>query len=342
MEGVKNLQLNHFNRLPDDIVLFIFNKLWKAEWLCRCSVVSKRFGSLIPHVRNLAVIAPHYIPKWLQEGEESQATSIFKFLLGLRKIISLYLELPCYHKDDWGGTRVPIIKWKVTRFNTNVECFTFLMASAVIKVNPPLSDDEEEEEEDEEEEEEDEDDDEETEEEVEPWMTGDELCHRIKMALGCFDDACSRLRIVLDTIEGQKMIQSITITDIMQQGKIVVAGNRIAELRDLERAERSMPTVESGEVDLLLKHGSIQVVHVPKSGMVLGRVTLISLKQVNAGGNDDGDDIADDDILAGYFDGDENGVLGEAVKEMLTTHKYRLSTTRISDPIIEIGGPEDQ
>ncbi|KAL7174316.1 hypothetical protein ACSBR2_033556 [Camellia fascicularis] len=44
-----------FSRLPEDIVLHILNKVSNVKWLCRCSVLSKLFTSLIPLVQTVSV-----------------------------------------------------------------------------------------------------------------------------------------------------------------------------------------------------------------------------------------------------------------------------------------------
>ncbi|KAH7838124.1 hypothetical protein Vadar_022368 [Vaccinium darrowii] len=46
---------NDFHRLPDDVVINIFDKLSDVKWLCRCFLVSKRFSSLVPLVQTLSI-----------------------------------------------------------------------------------------------------------------------------------------------------------------------------------------------------------------------------------------------------------------------------------------------
>ncbi|KAG7542375.1 F-box domain [Arabidopsis thaliana x Arabidopsis arenosa] len=48
-------QIDHFDHLPDSILLLIFNNIGDVKALGRCSVVSKRFHSLIPQVENVVV-----------------------------------------------------------------------------------------------------------------------------------------------------------------------------------------------------------------------------------------------------------------------------------------------
>ncbi|KAL9287285.1 putative F-box domain-containing protein [Arabidopsis thaliana] len=48
-------EIDHFDHLPDSILLLIFNNIGDVKALGRCSVVSKRFHSLIPQVENVFV-----------------------------------------------------------------------------------------------------------------------------------------------------------------------------------------------------------------------------------------------------------------------------------------------
>ncbi|XP_072998232.1 F-box protein At4g18380-like [Typha latifolia] len=50
-----SLNADQFDRLPDSVVLFIFNKLADVRSLGRCSTVSKRFNSLVPLVHDIYV-----------------------------------------------------------------------------------------------------------------------------------------------------------------------------------------------------------------------------------------------------------------------------------------------
>ncbi|CAA2986178.1 F-box protein At4g18380-like [Olea europaea var. sylvestris] len=47
--------VDHFDMLPDSIILIIFNKIGDVKALGRCCVVSKRFHSLVPQVDNVVV-----------------------------------------------------------------------------------------------------------------------------------------------------------------------------------------------------------------------------------------------------------------------------------------------
>ncbi|KAL8032223.1 hypothetical protein ABFX02_13G081800 [Erythranthe guttata] len=47
--------IDHFDRLPDSLILLIFNQIGDVKALGRCCVVSKRFHSLVPQVDNVIV-----------------------------------------------------------------------------------------------------------------------------------------------------------------------------------------------------------------------------------------------------------------------------------------------
>ncbi|XP_022140089.1 F-box protein At5g46170-like [Momordica charantia] len=47
--------IDHFDRLPDSLLLLIFNKIGDVKALGRCCVVSRRFHCLVPQVENVVV-----------------------------------------------------------------------------------------------------------------------------------------------------------------------------------------------------------------------------------------------------------------------------------------------
>ncbi|XP_011035442.1 PREDICTED: F-box protein At5g46170-like [Populus euphratica] len=48
-------KIDHFDRLPDSLLLLVFNKIGDVKALGRCCVVSRRFHSLVPQVDNVVV-----------------------------------------------------------------------------------------------------------------------------------------------------------------------------------------------------------------------------------------------------------------------------------------------
>lgn len=53
---------DHFDRLPDSVLLLVFNKIGDVKALGRCCVVSRRFHALVPQVENVVVRVDCVIP----------------------------------------------------------------------------------------------------------------------------------------------------------------------------------------------------------------------------------------------------------------------------------------
>ncbi|KAG2688972.1 hypothetical protein I3760_09G117400 [Carya illinoinensis] len=51
----EDLLIDHFDQLPDSLLLLVFNKIGDVKALGRCCVVSRRFHSLVPQVENVVV-----------------------------------------------------------------------------------------------------------------------------------------------------------------------------------------------------------------------------------------------------------------------------------------------
>ncbi|GAV75028.1 F-box-like domain-containing protein [Cephalotus follicularis] len=54
-EPLSDLGIDHVDRLPDSLLLLVFNKIGDVKALGRCCVVSRRFHSLVPQVENVVV-----------------------------------------------------------------------------------------------------------------------------------------------------------------------------------------------------------------------------------------------------------------------------------------------
>ncbi|CAK9327603.1 unnamed protein product [Citrullus colocynthis] len=81
--------IDHFDRLPDSLLLLIFNKIGDVKALGRCCVVSRRFHFLVPQVENVVVRVDCVISD--DESSSSSSSSgksrgpffnIFRFVFG--------------------------------------------------------------------------------------------------------------------------------------------------------------------------------------------------------------------------------------------------------------------
>uniref|UniRef100_A0A803QEK8 F-box domain-containing protein n=1 Tax=Cannabis sativa TaxID=3483 RepID=A0A803QEK8_CANSA len=50
-----SMEIDHLDRLPDSVLLLVFNKIGDVKALGRCCVVSRRFHNLVPQVENVVV-----------------------------------------------------------------------------------------------------------------------------------------------------------------------------------------------------------------------------------------------------------------------------------------------
>ncbi|KAJ4977065.1 hypothetical protein NE237_002171 [Protea cynaroides] len=66
-----NTEIDHFDRLPDSLLLIVFNKIGDVKALGRCCVVSRRFHGLVPQVDNVVVRVDCVI----SDDETSSATA---------------------------------------------------------------------------------------------------------------------------------------------------------------------------------------------------------------------------------------------------------------------------
>ncbi|XP_058199174.1 F-box protein At4g18380-like [Rhododendron vialii] len=194
---------DQFQRLPDDVVLNIFDKLSDIQCLCRCVIVSKRFSSLIPLVQTVSIESKTWNSKydrkivpWNSKYDHggtfplgylsaSLITNlVFRPLRGLhnrtlfptspRDVSGVMFLTRLTHvralnielPSAFVGNNDSVFKWGA-KFTPNLDSVTFLYASSLSKMMESEQQDESEEEESESESEEEEEEEMETEQEDE-------------------------------------------------------------------------------------------------------------------------------------------------------------------------------
>ncbi|GMY10027.1 F-box protein At5g46170-like [Fagus crenata] len=81
------LGINHFDRLPDSLLLLVFNKIGDVKALGRCCVVSRRFHYLVPQVDNVVVRVDCVI----SDDDSSSSVIILRlFHLPLTNLVTLF------------------------------------------------------------------------------------------------------------------------------------------------------------------------------------------------------------------------------------------------------------
>jgi hypothetical protein len=87
---------DHFDRVPDSLVLLIFNKLADARSLGRCSAVSRRFSALVPLVDDACLRIDRVIPADAADAGAPRPRAALSHLL---KSVLLAVLKPFAHCD---------------------------------------------------------------------------------------------------------------------------------------------------------------------------------------------------------------------------------------------------
>ncbi|XP_042393137.1 F-box protein At4g18380-like [Zingiber officinale] len=104
-----SLNQDHFDQIPDSLLLLIFNKLADVRSLCRCLAVSKRFNSLVPLVHDLYVKIDRIVSV---DGDcdaislsSPKPRNIFAHLL---KVMLFRIFKPFHHLQSTNGGNKPL------------------------------------------------------------------------------------------------------------------------------------------------------------------------------------------------------------------------------------------
>lgn len=77
-DSIEEDQETHIYRLPDELLVFLFNKLADAKCLCRCCIVSKHFATIVPQIRDVSFVIPRRkISKISNQQNDSQPEESF-------------------------------------------------------------------------------------------------------------------------------------------------------------------------------------------------------------------------------------------------------------------------
>ncbi|KAF7120891.1 hypothetical protein RHSIM_Rhsim13G0214700 [Rhododendron simsii] len=336
---------NQFQRLPDDVVLNIFNKLSDIQCLCRCFVVAKRFSSLIPLVQTVSIKSKTWSSKYdcktvprkseYHHGGTLPLGNLSEYLitnLVFRPLRELYNRslFPTSHRDvsgviflsklthvralnvelpsNFDGDNDSVSKWGA-KFTPNLDSVTFLYASSLSKMMESEQQQKSESEESDEEE------------EMEHGITNRERNLRIVIAIECIKDAVLWLGILCFVADCPlshfPMLQSVTITDSQKKGaKLCLSVEKLAECRNTFSMTR-MHSLSSMAWSWTLENmrvGYVPVLQLPMSKYVMKGVTIVNYKM-----------FADDDYdaykaMVDAFAGEQD-VFSEAVVQIQEKHK---------------------
>ncbi|KAF7119511.1 hypothetical protein RHSIM_Rhsim13G0214600 [Rhododendron simsii] len=329
---------NQFQRLPDDVVLNIFDKLSDIQCLCRCFVVSKRFSFLIPHVQTVSIGSKTWNSKYdlkivpweskydhggtLPLGNLSENLITNLVFRPLREIRNRS-RFPTSPRDvsgvmflarltnvralnielpsNFSGDKDSVSKWGA-KFTPNLDSVTFLYASSLSKMMESEQQREESE-------------------SVEHGITNGERHRRVFIAIDCIKDAVLWLGILFFVSENPlshfPMLHSVTITDSKKKGaKLCLSGEKLAECRNTFSISRMHSLSNMGRSWTLenMRVGCVPILQLPVSEYVMKGVTVVNYKM-----------FADDDyeVYKAMVDAfvEEKDVFSEAVVQIQEKQK---------------------
>ncbi|XP_058199181.1 F-box protein AUF2-like [Rhododendron vialii] len=281
---------NQFHRLPDDVLLNIFDKVSDFRGLCRCFLVSKRFASLVPRVQTLSV-ASDISPVQTASEQFSLRLHIsgLVFLAKLTQIRALSIEI----RSDFVDDNDSVFKWGANF--TQLDSVTVLYATSLSKMTGS----------------------EEEEADTENGITQEEVHRRKVVAVECIKGAIMWVGTLGCVVLDYPMLQSVTICDSMSKGvKLCLGGEKLVEFRnalDLEWVSSLGERAESWTQENM-KVGYVPVLELPVSGYVMKGVTVVNFRMFA----DDNSEV--ETAMVDAF-AEEQGVFVEAVVQILEKHR---------------------
>ncbi|KAL2456244.1 Uncharacterized protein Adt_46884 [Abeliophyllum distichum] len=317
-------QEDYFGRLPEELLISIFTKLADLKFLCQCSLVCKRFASIMSHVSNVSLTLPNSEAVSLQSTQNEcmlfqeilrisseeipgfiqslsiQKLNFTKFLQKFRKLESIYLEFACPRNIS----NSPFLKWKAKCGSSRIELESLvsLLPAAVHKKIESQLDEEQENQ------------------EMSRGFIRSQLNNWVKLS---FMRCAEWVHILCILIKCHHSLKSVTITNSEKQGKLVLKDEQLITWRN--GLLNQDPSLLNGhrlgcEFPNFVKIAMLRVLNLPLSGYLMKGVFLVIIKfsaELHA------NDVGKEDIMTWDYE-EEEKVLGEAVKEILMNHKDQI------------------
>lgn len=298
------------NRLPDEIVLQIFNKLIDLKLLCSCYLVSRRFSSIVLEVDAIAITAllinplspdvspfrqlPPFI--WLLESK------CYTFLCKFKGVKSLFIELPS--SSEIGIVNRCLFKWKV-KFGKRIESIMYLFPNLIrdkdgFCVNGDRDGD--------------------GEEDIEVMIGMFDKYGGV--AVHCLQDAMGWHAMLLKLIKNLPTLEKVSITDSGRRGRLSLSGEKLIELKGwLNSASATkMGRLQSPNIYC---NAYIPVLNLPVSGYMMKGIYFGAMKINHVQGEND--EIVNSNH---GFEDKEEAAYTEAVMEILEKHRDTIHTSK--------------
>lgn len=315
-----------FDRLPDEILLSIFNQLRDAKSLCSSMSVCKRFLSIAPQVDHIflpiprkksaaresdqeirrsslkdllirALVKPfHIITQAIKSKSKSEEKDMDfyshsipnEILKSFEEIRALHLRLPCHENQKQSSKRS---KNSTTFLKWKAEFGVELHSCVILgaKSWKEKADDLGEE---------------------SRVMGEDELKLRIVWTISCLIAAAARHYLIEEIVKGMKTIEDVVVSDESDQGRVCMKKEQIVEMR-ASKGEHHRSRVPA----LRMKMWYLERLELPGSGKVMEGATLVVIRPAAAAevGRSDGDMAAE-----AFGEGNE---VGEAARKLMVAKK---------------------
>ncbi|CAH8382997.1 unnamed protein product [Eruca vesicaria subsp. sativa] len=310
-----------FDGLPDPIVVEILDKVGDVKTLLRCSSLSKRFNSLVPHSDSLLLRLDHVVTTesrpdspvnnflkslckpfhglfslFSKPAKPTPITNISpvipsKILSRFDRIKNLDVELPSGDAKPEKGAG---IKWKAEFGKTLKTCVVVAFRSA--STVPSSSDGESDAE----------------------FVTG--LKTRVEWTINALMAASSRHHLMSKVVKEHKEMESLVMRERDGEGTVVMKSEGLREFREAARDQEVEKRVEKKQrsvvpsVRMSMRHApSLKL----KSGICLESATLVIVRP-----SEEYSDVGDDELATEAFVG--SCMYGEAVVALLKRNKNTL------------------
>ncbi|KAI3450022.1 hypothetical protein Pfo_006687 [Paulownia fortunei] len=340
-----------FDRLPDEVVLSIFDKLHDAKSLCLSMSVCKRFHSIAPQVVEIFLPIPekkaavkefdqethrsffknpvirtlmkpfHFISqviKFKSKNEENDLDFYSYYvpnqiLKSFEGIRALHLRLPCHGNQKQGSKTGKNSKNSTTLLKWKAEFGRELHSCVILGAKSWTEKLEKEE-------------NSLGSDQESRFMADDELKLRIVWTISCLIAASARHYLIQETVKGHKMIENVVVSDESGQGRLCMNKEQIEEMRELKGKGDEMLEYRSRVPALRMKMWYLERLELPDSGKVMEGATLVVIRPANSGGGGV-EEVkrvirSDADTVAGAFGEEGEGkVLGEAARKLMVAKK---------------------
>ncbi|XP_058198593.1 uncharacterized protein LOC131314118 [Rhododendron vialii] len=343
---------DRLHTLPDEVLHLILSKITDPKTLLISFLISNRIASILSHSHSLSLSLQFPIPipypstnrnpassnppntttrsllsfltfpfRFIHQisapkpppqppSEPNSATDdlflrLIKLLRRFNGVRSLRIELPCScrNSDEVEAGFSTVFKWKA-KFGLRFEIFSFLSPKSVTKIEDELEQDGDAEEE----------------------VDGDDLVEQTHYEFFRPKRHAMLLHdLILQLIAQHPNLRGVEIVESEKHGGLKLEGEELVRVRNaLDSTPEALDPSSFDRFPARLK-----IWYVPRmelsSGFVMKKVTLVVFRGKGVGANGSGGGEVEDngDALDGGFEGDRDGILGEALAEILTKHRFK-------------------